>query len=86
VLLVSVGWVLVVRVWMIGLAPVLGPLSRPAPCVCGVCPCFDDDGSDHGCFGVVPIPASGCVLCVCLGSVLAVWVMISYDFILMGIS
>jgi hypothetical protein len=50
---------------MIGLAPVLGPLSRPAVCVCGVCPCFDDDGSDHGCFGVVPIPASGCVLCVC---------------------
>jgi hypothetical protein len=36
VLLVSVGWVLVVCVWRIGLAPVLGPLSRPAMCLCGV--------------------------------------------------
>jgi hypothetical protein len=36
VLLVSVGWVLSVRVWVIGLAPVLGSLSRPAVCMCVV--------------------------------------------------
>jgi hypothetical protein len=26
--------------------------------------CFSDDGSNHGSFGVVPILASGCIMCV----------------------
>jgi len=28
--------------------------------------CSGDSGSDHGYFDVVPVPASGCVLCVCV--------------------
>jgi len=36
---------------------------------------FSDDDSDHGCFGVVPVPASGCILCVCMGEAqLCVWI------------
>jgi hypothetical protein len=59
---------------MIGVASVLGSLSRLAVCVLcvGFFPCFGDDGSDPGCFGVVPVPASGCVLSVCVLERLAV--------------